>query len=229
MKTYVIGDIHGCLAAFNTLYDSLALTPEDTLITVGDYIDRGPESRGVLDRLIELRKEDNNGQAPTLIYLRGNHEIMMENATLGPQNHDFWTANGGYEALLSFGIDHDDLVNKVPREYWAFFDTLLPYHETDTHIITHAGLDPSLPLSEQNEEDLYWKRFHLAEPHVSGKILVVGHTIQKKGRPTVRDQAIGIDTHAFGQHGWLTALCLDDHSYLQADQSGDTRTGQLDL
>jgi len=225
--TYAISDIHGCLTAFNTLLSKLNLTPNDTLITIGDYIDRGPDSKGIIDRIIQLRQEAESKKSPQIITLLGNHEVMIQNARLDSQNYTFWAINGGTECLSSFDLSSDSTLDEIPPLYWEFFDSLLPYHETDTHLLTHAGCDPALPLAEQTPEDLLWKRFHLAEAHHSGKTLVVGHTIQKDGYPGIRPGCIGIDTGSFKTDGWITALCLEDHSYLQANEKGETRTGKV--
>ena len=96
MRTLAIGDIHGSSAALKALADFVDFAPDDVIITLGDYIDRGPDSKGVIDFLIELRKSHQ------VITLKGNHEIMMENARISDQELYFWLLNGGEAAMESF-------------------------------------------------------------------------------------------------------------------------------
>jgi len=225
--TYAISDIHGCLISFNTLLQALDLSLDDTLITLGDYIDRGPDSKGVIDRILELRHQAAHKQGPQIITLCGNHELMMKDARNDSSQYTFWAMNGGKECLESFKLSPDDTLDSIPTLYWDFFDSLSPYHETDTHIIVHGGYDDLLPMSDQLAQDLYWKRFHLLYPHESGKTAIVGHTIQPDGYPATSPGVIGIDTGSFRKDGWTTALSLEDHSYLQANEKGETRSGTV--
>ncbi len=218
MRTLVIGDIHGCLTALKTLVESLELTPEDTLITVGDYIDRGPDSQGVIDYLIDLRKNHR------LITLKGNHELMIKDAHTDDDDQlYFWLINGGIEAAQSFGINDLD---ELPQKYWDFIDDCPLYHETPNHIIAHAGLEPNTPVAEQGIESLCWLRIHDTEPHMSGKTLICGHTPQRDGKPLKLPHAICIDTHVFASQ-WLTCLDIDSENYWQANQNKETRQGTL--
>ncbi len=174
MRTLVIGDIHGCLKALETLVEYVSPKEQDTLVTVGDYIDRGPDSKGVIDFLTKYREEHN------LITLKGNHEQMMENARYSEQERYFWLVNGGEATLDSFRAANLDYIDDP---YWEFMADCPLYHETENHIIAHAGLEPDLPLDEQPEEALLWKRIFETRPHVSGKTLVCGHTSQRSGEP----------------------------------------------
>lgn len=217
MRTLVIGDIHGCLKALKSLIEYIGPTPEDSLITLGDYIDRGPHSKGVIDYLIELQTTHQ------LVPLKGNHECMMENARSHDDELMNWLMNGGIETLASFGAADFD---QIPPMYWDFLASCLPYHETNDHIMVHAGLCPETPLDQQTEFSLYWLRFHETQHHQSGKTMICGHTPQRNGTPTVEPHAICIDTWACNK-GWLTCLDPNSGQYWQANQKGKTRKGSI--
>ncbi|MBT7959369.1 MAG: serine/threonine protein phosphatase [Akkermansiaceae bacterium] len=217
MRTLVIGDIHGCLSALKALIKFVSPNEDDTIVTVGDYIDRGPDSKGVIDFLTKYRKSNN------LITLKGNHEQMMENALDSEQEHYFWLVNGGDATLDSF---RPKGLSSIDDAYWDFMADCPLYHETENHIIAHAGLDPELPLNEQPEEALLWKRIFDTRPHVSGKTLICGHTSQRNGDPLVLEHAVCIDTYPTGS-GWLTCLDIDTGTYWQANRQGETRQAEL--
>jgi len=218
MQTLVIGDIHGCLKALETLVEYVKISPNDTVVTLGDYIDRGPDSKGVLDYLLAFRKTHH------LIPLKGNHEEMMENAQNSFDEAHFWLTNGGSSTLDSFQADNLD---DIPQAYWDFISSCSRYYETDTHILAHGGLEPNTPLEEQPDKFLLWQRIHETQPHQSGKTLVCGHTPQRDGKPLVLDHAICIDTFVFGINGWLTCLELETGTYWQANQRGETRKSMI--
>ena len=130
--TYLFGDIHGCLKSFESLLDRLSPTQDDTVITLGDYVDRGPDSHGVIERLLTLRDQTN------LIGLRGNHELMMMEALQGPPASGFWLLNGGLETLESYGIRK---LSEVPQEHWELFQSFEDYHVIGDFLLTlsYAG------------------------------------------------------------------------------------------
>ena len=216
-RTLVIGDIHGCLDALKTLEEFVGFCAADTIITLGDYIDRGPDSKGVIDWLIDRRGKYN------LITLAGNHELMMEDAKHGLTPHYFWTVNGGDSTLVSFDCGIED----VPDKYWDFIDCCDLFYETDTHIFVHAGLEPTTPPQEQEPDTLCWLRFGKLKPHSSNKVIVCGHTPQRTHVPTSLPHAICIDTHAFHPHGYLTCLDVSTGDYWQANNQGITRKNTL--
>lgn len=217
MRTLVIGDIHGCLRALETLVEYVAPGGGDTIVTLGDYIDRGPDSKGVIDFLTSF------SGAADIVTLKGNHELMMENARYSAQELYFWLVNGGEATLDSFRAASLDYIDDG---YWEFIAQCRLYHETEHHIMAHAGLEPGLPPGEQPEDALLWKRIGETEPHVSGKTLVCGHTSQRSGDPLVLGHAVCIDTYACGG-GWLTCLDVGSSTFWQANQLGETRTGNL--
>lgn len=223
-RTLAIGDIHGCKAALDTLLGIVQPTPEDLIVTLGDYVDRGPDTKGVLDRVIQLHRFGR------VVSLRGNHEVMMLAARDAKSAFKMWLPMGGSEALESYRdagkhVSLDD----VPERHWLFMEeTCKGYFETATHIFVHANLDHKKPLAKQDDDDLYWEKLdrdkHKA--HVSGKIMVCGHTVQKAGFPLNLGSAICIDTWAYGD-GWLTCLHAETGRFWQANELGQTREGRL--
>jgi serine/threonine protein phosphatase 1 len=220
-RTLAIGDIHGCLTALDTLLGVVKPTTEDRLIFLGDYIDRGPDSKGVLDRLIELRK------SRQVVCLRGNHEIMMMAAECGASDFKFWLTFGGIEALESYG--EGSSLGSIPYYHWQFVkQTCVDWHETDTHIFVHASLHPDLPLNAQPTDWLHWQalneKWH--RPHGCGKTMICGHTEQRSGVPLRLMGAICIDTWVYGD-GWLTCLDVETGEYWQANELGMNRADQI--
>ncbi len=222
MRELAIGDIHGCLTALDTVLKAAAPQPDDLIITLGDYVDRGPETRGVIDRLLEI---DRTGR---LIPLRGNHELMMIEAR-DKDALEFWKMIGGQETLASYAADGGDgRLDNVPLEHWEFIeDRCVDWRETDTHLFVHAGVDPNLPLQEQSEMHLFWEKLGDPGPHVSGKTVICGHTAQPSGEPRNLGHIVCIDTWVYG-NGWLTCLEVATGRYWQATQNGDLREGRLE-
>jgi serine/threonine protein phosphatase 1 len=235
MRTLAIGDIHGCLTALDCLLAFVKPLPGDRIITLGDYIDRGPNSKGVLDRLIELSQ---SGQYGELFPLRGNHELMMLGAKEGDRDAlSFWLRFGGLEALQSYAPKGEspttELTEHIPPKHWHFIEHMCDYknkYETKTHIFVHANLHPGRSLDEQTSEHLHWEtlspRTH--RPHMSGKVMICGHTEQRSGIPLVLEKAICIDTWVYG-NGWLTCLDVDSGRYWQANELGATRQGMIEM
>jgi serine/threonine protein phosphatase 1 len=224
MRILAIGDIHGCHRALAALLDAVAPQPDDLLVTLGDYVDRGPDSRGVLDHLITLHAQ---GQ---LLPLRGNHDLMMVEARHRHAPDGMWLACGGLQTLLSYGIAaaEDPDLSAVPEEHWMFLEEdCLDYYETDQHIFVHASLDPDLPLPDQPQYLLFWEKLCEPRPHVSGKTVICGHTKQRSGQPLNLGHHICIDTGAYAG-GWLTCLDVASGRLWQANQHGEQRTGWLE-
>jgi serine/threonine protein phosphatase 1 len=223
MRVLAIGDIHGCLRSLDRLLSLVAPGPDDLLITLGDYVDRGPDSRGVIERLLELR------QRHRLVALRGNHEWMMLEARGLPEHFREWLSYGGQTTLNSYPASKKgSRLDVVPERHWQFMeDTCVRYYETDTHFFVHANVDPDLPLDEQPDYLLYWQPiFGEQRAHVSHKVMVCGHTAQHSGLPLDFGHAICIDTWAYGR-GWLTCLDVQTGRLWQANEAGQTRSGSL--
>jgi serine/threonine protein phosphatase 1 len=222
MRHLAIGDIHGCYKALTTLAAFVPFRADDTLITLGDHVDRGPDTAAVLDWLIAH-------QTPRLIPLRGNHECMMLEARTGKAGLRRWLSCGGQEALESYSHfgDEGSLVD-IPESHWEFLECdLVAFHETQTHFFVHANAFPNVELADQPDYMLYWEDFNDPPPHESGKIMVCGHTTQKSGVPRNIGHAVCIDTYAYGG-GWLTCLDVATGQYWQANQRGQMRTGWLE-
>jgi serine/threonine protein phosphatase 1 len=223
MRTLAIGDIHGCHTALEALLHAVKLQREDRIVFLGDYIDRGPASRQVIDTFLTLEKRCRP------IFVRGNHEVMLLAAREDDLKFNLWQSYGGVGALQSYGTDRDkDWVSAMPEPHWQFFESTAAFHETDTLIFVHACLDADLDMEEQPEWLLYWELFDRIQPHKSGKQIVCGHTPQKSGEIKSTGFAVCIDTGAvYG--GWLTCLDTATGDYWQANENRDIRTGHCDL
>lgn len=221
-RTLAIGDIHGCLTALKTLAAFVDIQDDDTLITLGDYIDRGPDSAGVVDWVMERHSV---GQ---VVPLRGNHELMLLDAYQDPIEDRGWLHVGGRETLQSYArAGHGNSVRDIPDSHFDFFaDHCQRYHETDTHIFVHASVHYDSPMDEQPDWLVYWEKWSDGPPHVSGKTVVCGHTSQKTGWPRSNGHSTCIDTWVYGR-GWLTCLDVDSGWLWQANQDGETRSGWL--
>jgi len=178
---YVIGDIHGCLAELKVLIDYLGkkrkLSDRDVLVFVGDYVDRGAYSRGVIDYLLQLQQEYKK-----IILLKGNHEDMFLNY-LGFEGHlgEGFLQNGGISTLVSYGLSAADEPEKVletlPEEHLEFLHNLDRYLIVEDFVITHAGLNPLRDMDSQVDEDLFWIRDEfINNVHSFEHLVVFGHT-----------------------------------------------------
>ena len=213
-----IGDIHGCITALTSLIEVVGLGADDTIVTLGDYVDRGPDSRAVLDFIIEL------GDTHHLVALRGNHEIMMLDARKKKSWFEPWMSYGGAATLRSYGDSFDN----VPESHIRFLEnSLRSCYECETHFFVHANANPNVPLADQSDASLYWQKFKDPERHCSGKIMVCGHTPQQSGLPLDNGNAICIDTFAHGG-GWLSCLEVESGAVWQANETSETRILGLD-
>jgi serine/threonine protein phosphatase 1 len=223
IRILAIGDIHGCSQALDHLLKAVAPTADDLIITLGDYVDRGPDSFGVIERLLRFRRDHR------LIALKGNHEQMMLDARQGSGPLGDWLSSGGRQTLASYSVlgDEGNFVD-VPDEHWSFLENgLVPWHEIDTHFFVHGSVYPDMPLSEQPDFMLFWEFFENPAPHESGKIMICGHTSQKSGVPRNLGHAICIDTWAYG-NGWLTCLEVLSGRVWQTRQTGEQRSAWID-
>ncbi len=230
-RTLAIGDIHGCLIQFEALLRTLAPKPDDHLILLGDYVDRGPDSAGVLSRIIQLQKTHR------VTALMGNHEEMMLAAREGAGELSMWLNVGGDAALESYfgpqpesaGQSHwRQMLSRIPQEHLAFLESsLAPYLETDTHIFVHASAEPDLDMDEQFDDTLRWTKCHGMLPHKSGKTIICGHTSQKSGRPLNAGHFICLDTFAYGGK-YLTAMHMQSGRIWQANAQGNVSQSHID-
>ncbi len=221
MKRHLaIGDIHGCIRALTSLVEFVGLRPDDTIVTLGDYVDRGPDSRAVVDFVINL------GKTHHLVPLRGNHEIMMLDSREKKSWLHAWMQYGGDATLLSYASSADIAGSfaDVPESHMDFLENqLVAYYECETHFFVHANADANKPLEDQTDPTLYWRKYGNPEAHCSGKIMVCGHTAQQSGKPCSNEHSICIDTWAHGG-GWLSCLDVESGTIWQANESGDRRT-----
>lgn len=197
---YVIGDIHGCLAPLQRLMAQLHPTETDELVFLGDYIDRGPDSKGVIDYLLTLRGR--------YTFLMGNHERMFLDFLQGKQRFLF-LYNGGTATVDSYGG-----LSRIPAAHLGFLEHLQPYYETEDYLFVHAGIRPGIPLQEQEENDLLWIREEFyAYPGRYPKTIVFGHTPMRE--VLMDEDRIGIDTACvYGNK--LTCLILPSRDVIQA-------------
>lgn len=219
-RLYVIGDIHGRADLLDRMVADIAHDLDERpiegalTVTLGDYIDRGPDSRGVLDRLAR------NPFATGFIALKGNHEALLEIFLRDPSTADHWRRLGGLETLHSYGVDvgplmlgrdyeraAQDLQAAMPPEHSKFLASLRGPLTVGRYFLCHAGVRPGVPLARQNEDDLLWIRGEFLDSKTDfGKIVVHGHT--PTADPEHLPNRINVDTGAF-MTGRLTCAVLE--------------------
>jgi serine/threonine protein phosphatase 1 len=204
-KIFAIGDVHGCCEHLRMLITHLDIDRQnDTVVFIGDYIDRGSAPREVVDYVIGLQDEVKN-----VICLLGNHEQMFLRYLDG-FDEEMYLSNGGRTTLSAYGISPSASPParkaKIPQDHLDFFQSLLPYYETKDYIFVHAGLTPGVPLAKQEVHDLLWIRQDFINSNYDfGKTVIFGHT--RLSSPLIGPKMIGIDTGVvFG--GMLTCVEL---------------------
>lgn len=205
-RTIAITDIHGELGKLNSLIDKLKIRPEDTIIFMGDYIDRGPDSKGVIERVIEM------GRICKCIYLKGSHEYAYLNARKGDEYYNFlfWTY-GGVQTVESYGS-----FENIYKVHGEFLDNLKPYYMTEKYLFVHAGIRPEIPFDAQNEKDFYYIRADfIYKKHSLPQKIIFGHTDFKE--PQVQPDKICIDTGC-GKYpnAVLTAVILPEEVFVHS-------------
>lgn len=195
-RLLAIGDIHGCLDLLRQLLEEVAPGGNDQVVFLGDYIDRGPDSRGVIDFLLEFRTS-----RPQTVFLKGNHEAMLLDYLAGRERLRY-LLNGGETTLYSY---REKGRLKIPADHLQFLQSLRLYYETEHFIFVHAGLRPQVATDAQHENDQLWIRKKFLESDYSwGKAVVFGHTPLPK--PRLNGDRIGLDTGAvYGR----TLTCCD--------------------
>jgi serine/threonine protein phosphatase 1 len=216
-----VGDVHGRLDALDALVGAIRrdarTAAHAVLVMLGDYVDRGPASRQVIERLVEL------GRDPHLQtrFVRGNHDDTMLNFLADPAVGPSWCGFGGVETLRSYGVtappERDDAQGwadvsaafraAIPDAHVRFLQALEPWVEYGDYFFTHAGVRPGVALAEQDPNDLMWIReTFLRSSAVFSKTIVHGHTPEPDA--FISDRRIGVDTGAFAT-GRLTAVALE--------------------
>jgi serine/threonine protein phosphatase 1 len=213
-RTIAIGDIHGCSRALRAIVEAIGPAAEDTLILLGDYVDRGPDSRGVLDFVLELE-----GRC-RVVPLLGNHELMLLDALQNPQVVGPWLECGGDATVRSY----DGRLSNIPAEHLALIGRCKRYYEIQTHFFVHANYAADISLDEQPDYLLFWEHlhFHVPAPHGNGKRAIVGHTSQKSGEVLDLGHVVCLDTYCHGG-GWLTAMEIGKERVWQVDREGRIR------
>ena len=227
-RIIAVGDLHGNSQPLKELLSRIRVNDRDLIIFIGDYIDRGPETKLVIEELIQLRSFH-----PNLIFLKGNHEDMMLgamgfNAVINDVNS--WLRNGGTQTLISYGMNMNDILllkgigggdkhaggikNSLPRSHIEFLTALIPFVETEHFFFCHAGVDPDTTLWEgkKNLFDLLWMRDHIySDDFAWEKTVVCGHTPLRE--VLIKEKLICIDTGLYC-YGTLSAIdVLTDQLY----------------
>jgi serine/threonine protein phosphatase 1 len=214
-RLIAIGDIHGYWDALKAILDAVKPQPEDTLVPLGDFVDRGPDTPKVLDAMIRL------AERCRLLPILGNHDELLLDLYHGSPGLEDWLGFGGRETLDSYRCLSPD---EVPAEHVQFLEECLTYYETQTHFFVHASYLPDLPLDWQPPEVLRWQSLknNVPGPHVSGRVAIVGHTVQKSGEILDLGHLKCIDTGCYCG-GWLTAMEVRTGRVWQADARGKRR------
>ena len=237
-RVYAIGDVHGHLGALLRLEavidHDLRARPVDhvTTIYLGDYIDRGPDSRGVIDHL--ARKADTSGD---IQFLKGNHDATLQAFLENPAIMADWRRFGGLETLCSYGVDvrmlmrgvgaeeaRAALIQRMPPSHVAFLDNLQSFIVMGGYCFVHAGLKPGVALDQQTDEARLWIRDEFLNYRGSfGTIVVHGHTPVEA--PDVRPNRIAVDTGVY-LTGRLTAAVVEgnDVRFLSSEPTGGRRS-----
>ena len=215
-RLFAIGDIHGCPDELAAIVKAIAPGADDTVVFVGDYVDRGPSARDAVEVILELQKGPAN-----IITLKGNHEDMML-SFLGYHGHhgDSFLFNGGAATMDSYGVGEEDLehaAERLPEEHLKFYRNLSLSYLRPPYFFVHAGIAPARQLEEQDPEDMLWIRQEfIAREHSTGVIVVFGHT-PMRGVMIDLPFKLGIDTGlVYG--GKLTCLEFNEGVIYQCER-----------
>lgn len=220
-RIFAIGDIHGVASEPEILLRHLeeeeGLTEEDLVIFLGDYIDRGSDSKDVIELCLEFRRK-----FPKTRFLKGNHEdMLLDFLGFGGNLGQAFLYNGGLETIQSYGISvfapPQEMVNALPPEHFKFFCELESVISVEDFILVHAGLNPAIELEEQVTNDLFWIRDEfLNNPHDFQKTVIFGHTPHQEIFVHL-PYKIGLDTGlVFGNK--LTCLELKSGKILEIER-----------
>lgn len=215
MRRLAISDIHGCALTLKALLEQVGFSRDDELFLLGDYIDRGPDSKGVIDLILSLKE-----QGHRLHCLLGNHEALMLSAMGGLANeHQVWLDNGGEATMRSFGLGPAASPRLIPQPYRDFLGRLEWYYETDGYILVHAGLDFRAARPLEAGPAMIWSRSWYSQidlEWLQGRVVVHGHT--PTPRPLIVKQlkkldvvpALDIDAGCVFKGNYFKYLCAFD-------------------
>jgi serine/threonine protein phosphatase 1 len=221
MAIYAIGDIHGCYDALKTLFRIMPRSKDDIYIFLGDYINRGPNSKETIDWLIKFSKTFNS------IFLRGNHEILMLVARLNDEKFNEWLNFGGDFTMKSYKIkSNKNWINKITSDHWKFLEDTRPFFQIDKYIFVHAGLELGISLDKQNMYNLFWKKYDNPVKYSDTNIVICGHTSRRNGEIANFGHTVCIDTYACGGK-WLTGLNVETKEYYQTNQERKYKKGEI--
>jgi serine/threonine protein phosphatase 1 len=212
-RLIAIGDVHGCAHALDALVEAIEPAADDTLVFLGDLVDQGPQTREVIERIIELKSRCR------VVIIEGNHEEMMFAARESVGALRYWENCGGALTINSYHFG--GTLGDVPDEHWQLLAEGRPFYETDEFIFTHANYLPDEPMDLQPGHELRWVVLEPAEmrPHLSGKTVFVGHTEQREGEVLDLRFVVCIDTSCW-RYGWLTAIDVRTRQTWQASKWG---------
>ncbi len=184
MRCYVIGDIHGCVDELRCLIEGLPLKPGDHIVFLGDYIDRGPDSKGVISYLLGLQRDT---AAYECTFLKGNHEdMLLSYVGLEGQHGDMFLHNGGRSTLASYGLfknepSVEEALAVIPSNHLAFYRSLQRYTILGSFLCVHAGIHPLKSLNDQTDSEIFWIRGEfINNPHRLPYTVLFGHTPHKE-------------------------------------------------
>jgi serine/threonine protein phosphatase 1 len=222
MRLLAIGDIHGHRRALDALLKAVRPQDSDQIVFLGDYVDKGPDVKGVIDRLLEF------SACHKAIFLRGNHDQLMIDGHHDVSALALWECLGGENPLASYGEgDLRSLLDRVPAEHWRFLkEECRDYFETPDYIFVHGGIRGEIVPSVEERERLLWTTLALASPHHSGRTVICGHSAQRNGQISDLGHTICLDT-GITHGGWLTCLELRTFAFWQATAEGNCRSGFL--
>ena len=240
MATIAVGDIHGNLPALTDILDQIrtAAGRGDTVVFLGDYIDRGPDSKSCIDALLRLRLESE----AEVVFLMGNHEDWLRKTMLDHHRHSWLLGMDGFDTIASYSADaahllrdaartagpklldncalpYEAFFERVPPDHIRFFETLRLFHRTADCLCSHGGLDPGVDAEKQSRQAWLWGVDEFPDQYQGAETIVYGHwnnahvTDSGWPAPIVVGRAIGIDTIA---HGVLTAIRLPDRTLFQS-------------
>src|SRR5688500_16189350 len=191
-RTIAVGDVHGCHRALAALVDALKIRASDTVVMLGDVVDRGPDSRDVISQLMALKDRCR------LVCIQGNHEQMLLDALDGRMPIQEWLVHGGAETLDSYHPGGG--MHALDAEHVEFIRTWGDVHATDSHFFAHGNYLATRPLDRQPWRDLRWQslKWHTPGPHISGRTAVLGHTSNKQAEILNLGHLVSIDTSCHG-------------------------------